>query len=212
MKIPSNAQAVLFDMDGVIFNTEDLAHKVFTHLANVFVGVFEESDHVEILGTAESNWSNYFVSKWNLSISNKEFAGIFWENLENETKEHLKFMPGFEELIGKIKNKGLKVALVTSTPRINFNFLDKKFSLIQLFDVIVTGDEIAHGKPNPDPYLLAISRLGVAPESCVVIEDALSGVRSGKAAGCYVIAVPTKHATGLDYSDADLVVTSLNDI
>lgn len=212
MKLPSGTKAVLFDMDGVIFNTEDLAHNVFMKLASQFGSIFEETDHKAILGTAQSIWSQYFVEKWQLTTSNDEFASLFWQLLRKETDLYLEIMPGFLKFIQEVREDGLFTALVTSTPRLNMDPLLKKFVICDLFDVIVTGDEIKHGKPNPEPYLLAVQRLNLNSRDCVVIEDAISGVKSAKAAGCYVIAIPTVHASGLDYSEADKVVQSFDEL
>lgn len=212
MQLPIGTKAILFDMDGVIFNSEDLAHDVFHVLSTKYKTVFSEDDHQAILGTAENYWSQYFVKKWNLKTSDKVFSAFFWELLAIERDKRLELMPGFEKLIKQIHTFGQKTALVTSTPRSAFELMNNKFNLKGLFDVIVTGDEVNSGKPDPEPYLLAIERLGMDPNECIVIEDAVSGVKSGKAAGCYVIAVPTLHAKGLDYSEADRVVSNLEEV
>lgn len=212
MQLPNGTKAILFDMDGVIFNSEDLAHDVFLGLSIKYKSDFLEDDHKAILGTAESYWSQYFVTKWKLSMSDKEFSTLFWDLLSVERDKRLEFMPGFEKLIGQIRGIGLKTALVTSTPRPVLTLMNIKFNVKSLFDVIVTGDEVSSGKPDLEPYLLAVRRLEMEPNECIVIEDAISGVKSGKAAGCYVIAVPTVHAKGLDYSEADRMVSDLEEV
>ncbi|MCX6714327.1 MAG: HAD family phosphatase [Candidatus Uhrbacteria bacterium] len=212
MKLPPDTKVVLFDMDGVIFNTEDLAHNVFAELAQNFGKIFEEADHKTILGTSQDNWSQYFVTKWDLNTSFNEFASLFWQTLKKETLIHSKLLPGFQECIHKVRKNGLRTALVTSTPITSVDPLLEKFELRELFDVVVTGDEIIHGKPDPEPYLLAMKRLNLKSNECVVIEDALGGVKSAKSAGCYVIAVPTTHALGLDYSEADCILRTLKEI
>lgn len=199
-------------MDGVLFNTEDLAHGVFEKLANEFENQFKEDDHKAILGTSEKFWSEYFIKKWNLTMKSKDFASLFWEGLEKEAENRLKLMPGAIECLQKAKKKHYKIALVTSSPKRVVETKLERLTLHGFFDVIVTGDEILRGKPDPEPYLIAMKRLGLQKNECVVIEDALSGVRSGKSAGCYVVAVPTKHANGLDYSEADAVIGSLDEI
>lgn len=212
MKLPLGTKAVLFDMDGVIFNTEDLAHNVFAKLSLEYGTKFEEADHKAILGTAQSIWSNYFVEKWQLSISSEEFASLFWLLLRKEADLNLNMMPGFLKFIQELRENSVSTALVTSTPRVNADPLLKKFVLHELFDVIVTGEEIHHGKPSPEPYLLAVQRLNLDSRECAVIEDAISGVKSAKAAGCYVIAIPTVHAFGLDYSEADKVIQNFDEL
>lgn len=212
MNFPSNTKAVLFDMDGVLFNTEDLAHDVFEKLAKEFGNEFREDDHKVILGTPQKFWIGYLMEKWNLLMKSEDFALLFWDKLEKEAENRLELMPGALECVHRAKNGLYKIALVTSTPMKVVEPKLKRLGMHDLFDVIVTGDQTMNGKPHPDPYLMAMKRLGVEKNECVVIEDALSGVRSGKAAGCYVIAVPTKHAEGLDYSEADVLISSLHEI
>lgn len=212
MDLPIGTKAILFDMDGVIFNSEDLSHDVFFGLSKKYHVEFMEDDHKAILGTTESYWSHYFVQKWNLPMTDREFTKIVWNLLSIERDKRLEFMPGFERLISQMHDIGLKTALVTSTPRPIFELMNNKFNLKNLFDIIVTGDEVISGKPDPEPYLLAVKRLEMKPNECIVIEDAMSGVRSGKAAGCYVVAVPTRHAIGLEYKEADRVVSNLEEI
>lgn len=212
MNIPSNAKAVLFDMDGVIFNTEDLAHNVFHELAIRFQGLFDEDDHKNILGTTELYWSQYFCNKWNLLISNNDFSEIFWNELRIATSDHLNLMPGFSDCIQIFRERGYETAIVTSTPKVSVLPLLERFNLLGLFDTIVAGDDVKNGKPFPDPYILAAKRLNQDSKDCVVIEDALSGVKSGRSAGCFVIAIPTIHALGLDYSDADIVIKNFSEI
>lgn len=211
MIFPLQTKVVLFDMDGVLFNTEDLSHDVFDKLAKEFGNEFNEEDHKAILGTPQKFWSSFFIEKWNVSMNEENFASIFWDRLEVEAEKRLVMMPGAMECLKNVK-KFYKTALVTSSPMKVVETKLNRFGIMDLFDVVVTGDEILNGKPHPDPYLIAIKHLGVQKSECVVIEDAVSGVRSGKSAGCYVIAVPTKHAMGLDYSEADVLIRSLEEI
>src|SRR3989338_1203207 len=208
VNFPANTKAVLFDMDGVIFNTEDLAHDAFVKLGLEFGGTFEETDHKAILGSTQSYWSHYLMEKWSVSMGEGEFRALFWKLLEEQTKNKIAFMPGFFDCIENIHAKSFKIALVTSSPRFEVESLLKRFNIHHFFDEIVAGDEISRGKPDPSPYLLAMKRLSLSPGDCVVIEDSLSGVRSGKAAVCFVIAVPTSHADGLNYEEADVVLKS----
>lgn len=211
MIFPVQTKAVLFDMDGVLFNTEDLSHDVFDKLAKEFGNEFKEEDHKAILGTPQKFWASFFIQKWNVSMNEDDFASIFWERLEKEAEKHLVMMPGAMGCLKKVK-KSFKTALVTSSPMKVVETKLNRFGIMDLFDVIVTGDEVLNGKPHPDPYLIAMKHLGVQKSECVIIEDSVSGVRSGKSAGCYVVAVPTKHATGLDYSEADVLIRSFAEI
>jgi HAD superfamily hydrolase (TIGR01509 family) len=212
MNLPNNIKAVMFDMDGVIFNTEDIAHEVFSLLAERFNSVFNEDHHKAILGTSEKFWSEYICNTFQFPLSPEEFRNEFWNEMYRASDSQLRLMSGIPRIFDELEEKGIKIALVTSTPMHQTKELLEKFGLFDRFLVKITGDQIKNGKPDPEPYVKAIQMLNLQAHECVVIEDAISGVKSGKAAGCYVIAVPTKHALGLDYSMADRIVSSLDDI
>ena len=211
MTIPFVPKAILFDMDGVLFNTEDLAHDLFQMIAKRFDSVFTEEDHQTICGTPERFWSHYLNTKWNTAITEAEFASQFWKELRFLEETNVVLLENVKNCFEYLQSKEICMAVVTSTPRKLTEELLNQFSLMNYFTVLITGDEIVNGKPNPEPYQNAIRQLGLIASDCIVIEDALSGVRSGKAAGCFVVAIPTAHTIGLDYSEADLVVQNLNE-
>jgi len=212
MKIPLQTKAILFDMDGVIFNTEDLAHDVFGSLSHKFGYSFEEDDHRTILGSSQEFWSEYLVNRFKSDLNANEFALLFWSELHKVTNSDLKLMPGVRESIHLFKEHGLILCLVSNSPRTYIEDLLGTFDLLKMFDCIVASEDTVNGKPSPEPYLKAAELIQVDPSMCVVIEDSINGVRSAKAAGCFALAVPTVHALGLDYHMADIVIHSLNEI
>ena len=211
-KIPSNVKAVLFDLDGVIFNTEDLAHHVFSSLSERYHYQFTELDHRNILGSAEVYWSTYMVDRLDSGLSADQFAELFWKELGMCTEKNLKLMPSVLDCFTSIDSLGLKKCLVTSSRRDYVLKLLNKFEILDEFVYIVTSDDYQIGKPDPEPYLLAVHYLDYDAQDCAVIEDSINGVRSGKAAGCFVIAVPTTHADGIDYSEADQIIKNLDEV
>ncbi len=212
MKIPSTTKAVLFDMDGVLFNTEDLAHKVFSSLSKKFDYPFQEQDHKAILGSSEDFWSHYMIDRLKTDVTAAQFASLFWNELQIEANQHLNLMPGVLNCFQVINQIGLKKCLVSSSHRLYIEKLLNKFEILDQFDFIVAGEDTKHGKPSPEPYLLAVELLQLSENQCSVIEDSLNGVHSAKLAGCHVIAVPTVHSIGIDYSEADIVINNLDDI
>jgi beta-phosphoglucomutase-like phosphatase (HAD superfamily) len=108
-------------------------------------------------------------------------------------------MPGAREAIDRCRDLGLKIGLATSAIRAHADRTLGETGLSGLFDAQATGDEVARGKPEPDLFLLAASRLGASPASCVVFEDAPNGVAASIAAGMQVIAVPNASTEGLDF-------------
>jgi HAD superfamily hydrolase (TIGR01509 family) len=107
---------------------------------------------------------------------------------------HLAPVPGLLELLDAARVGGAVTALVTSAPQANIDFTLDGLSLRSRFDAIVTGAEVTRGKPDPEIYLLAARRLGVPPPACVVLEDSLAGITSGRRAGMTVVGLSTTHA------------------
>ena len=127
-------------------------------------------------------------------------------------KTDLQGMPGIVDSIKRLKKDGYKLGIGTSLTRNYLTIVLDKLNVSQFFDVIVTGDEITNGKPHPDTYLTVAKKLGVQPNECVVIEDAKSGIQSAKAAGCVCIAIKNPNALPQDTTQADKVISSLDEI
>lgn len=212
MRLPLNIKVALFDLDGVIFNTEDLAHVVFARLSKRYKFVFNEDDHKTVLGSSEAFWSSYMTNKCSSRMKASQFAEEFWKELRYEANKNIKLMHGVLDCFRVLKIKGIEKCLVTSSPREYVKELLNRFEIYSEFVYIVSGEDVQANKPAPDSYLFATEKMNVSPKDCVVIEDSINGVRSGRSAGCYVIAVPTIHASGIDFSVADAVVQGLEEI
>jgi HAD superfamily hydrolase (TIGR01509 family) len=117
-------------------------------------------------------------------------------------------MPGLYEILNAFHRR-LKLAVATGAQREFLDIALDTLGIRKYFDVLQTADGLERGKPDPEIYLLACRRLGLAPEKCVVLEDAANGVRAGKAAGCPVIAVPSDYTRRQDFSEADWIEPDL---
>lgn len=120
-------------------------------------------------------------------------------------------MTGLLELLDFLESNNIRKAIATSSNKTWVNILLSRANILNRFDFIVTGEDVKVGKPDPEIYLKATSLLNVSANSCLVLEDAINGIRSGKAAGCMVVAVPDEHTAHQDFSEADHVVPSLAD-
>ncbi len=120
-------------------------------------------------------------------------------------------MPGATELVRALASQGARLAVGSSAPRANIDLMLSGMNVTQLFEAIVGGDDVPHGKPHPDVFLLAAERLGLEPRRCVVIEDAPVGVEAAKRAGMVCIGVMTHHGRDA-LSKADLIVANLIDL
>jgi HAD superfamily hydrolase (TIGR01509 family) len=124
----------------------------------------------------------------------------------------LDVLPGIVALLDAAVAEGLPVAIASSSPRDWVEPHLERLGLLQRFRTVCTRDDVATGKPAPDLYQLAVSRLGVAPASAVAIEDSINGCVAAHAAGLAVVAVPSPFLVGLDFATADLVVGSASEL
>ena len=169
-------RALCFDLDGIIIDSEPL-HERAIQLTSQHLGGREltPAEILSIKGTIEE-------LELVIAYRNGIFAGLF---------DEIGLIPGAREFIETARARGLRLALTTSALASNQRRAFAKFGLAPFFEVVVTGEDITRGKPDPEPYLLTAARLGVDPAESLVIEDSLNGVRSGKAAGCRVAALTT---------------------
>lgn len=151
---------------------------------------------------------NYFDLKLDPKEIYEKRSLIFFDLLLNR----LELMPGAINSLDLVKDGGLLIALATSGNQKYVDIVLDKFTLSSYFDVIVTGDDVKKGKPDPETFLVTVERLRLNPAECLVLEDATSGIKSAKDAGCKCIAVKNKHTPSQDLSKADKVLDSLEEL
>lgn len=181
-----NKKTVLFDFDGVIADTE--------HQYDVFIdalGDKYESGLPHFSAHIKGKTLPNIIEQYFSHLSPEGKANIEAEMRTFELAMDYRFIPGADLLISRLKENGHRLGLVTSSLNYKMEVALQTMNLHDTFDVMVTGDDIAKGKPDPMCYLLAAEKLGQVPSNCIVIEDSISGVQSGKAAGMKVIAVAT---------------------
>ncbi len=185
-------KAVVFDMDGVIFDSEKI-YRILEHEQIRKYGLDEsKADYFcEIIagGTKETN-RRHFEEVFHSDVDYYEFREGVMSGVDDYAEKHgYELKPGVVELLKHLKEKGIKVALATSTTRERGYKHLKRHGLYEYFDEFVFGDMIKNGKPNPDIYLKACELLDVKPEEAIGIEDSINGVISSHAAGLYTIMV-----------------------
>ena len=126
-------------------------------------------------------------------------------------KDSIQALPGVVELIESIGKAGFQLAIVSSTPKENIELITTTLGITKYFSLFINGDDVKEGKPSPQCFLLAANKMGVEPKNCVVIEDAVVGVRAAKRAGMYCIAVANTTPKE-DIAEADFVIDSLEEI
>ena len=187
-----NIKAVLFDMDGLMVDTESLATEAFIHSAKKQGYDMTKEETLLVLGFTTKSiydfWENYFK---NSDVSGKQLVDDHYKYIENILfTTGPRKMPYIEELLKYLKESNYKVAVASSSNMDHIINNMEKTGLKKYIDEFASGAEVENGKPAPDVFLLAAERLGVKPENCLVLEDSKSGVIAGSSAGAKVIMVP----------------------
>lgn len=183
MKITDKKIGCMFDLDGVLIDSERMYTKIWEAIEDQWpTGV--DNFAYKIKGTTLEDILDHYFPDENVR------AQVVKELYRLESLMIYQPMPGAMELLDNLRSRNIPVALVTSSNDLKMQHLWSDMpELKEKFDVIITGDEVTHSKPNPEGYLTAAHRLGVDPKQCVVFEDSLQGVKAGKAAGAFVVGV-----------------------
>ena len=201
--------AVLFDMDGLLVDTEPLWLETETEVMARLGAHWTKEDQEYLLGGSMERTVSYVLAKAAKPAAPEEIARWMMEGMLKRAAEgRVVVQPGARELLEEVAAAGVPYALVTSSQR---EFAEAVMQGTGLrFPVTVTAAEVARTKPDPEPYQLAAKLLDAAPENCVALEDSPNGVASATAAGCLVIAVPS--LVPIPPAERRLVVPSLRDI
>jgi HAD superfamily hydrolase (TIGR01509 family) len=205
-------RAVIFDMDGLLLDTETLWHEAETELFERHGGEFTWDDKMAVIGTSFAFTADYFSDR--LGLPREQGPRLVQEMIElmhERVKRQVDARPGAVELVERLRDlDGVRLGLASNSPRFLVDDALATAGLTDAFEVTVSSDDVEHSKPAPDIYLSACERLGVEPSEALALEDSPSGIASAKAAGLTCIAVPQFAET--DVSAADRVVDSLEDL
>ena len=183
-------EAVIFDMDGVIADSEHLHFEAEKAILQAHGIEAPWSEWHKFTGLTDEKIFRYIVDNYtDGSYSPGELMEAKYGMFITLLIEKVQPIPGVLEFIQQARSSFKKLAVTTSSLVRTQQVVFDKFQLTECFDVIVTGDHITHGKPHPEPYLKTVAELGLPAERCTVFEDSLNGIKSAKEAGCKVIGV-----------------------
>jgi HAD superfamily hydrolase (TIGR01509 family) len=204
-------RATVFDMDGLMFNTEDVYWRVGTELLRRRGCRFSRELSDAMMGRPPQTCFDVMIRWHSLDETWQELAAESEEIFLGLLDRHLAPMPGLMELLAALEKAGIGKAIGTSSSRRSLEAILSRFTMQPRFQFVLTAEDITRGKPDPEIYLKAAARFGIAPREMLVLEDSQTGCRSAAAAGAMVVAVPGAHSISQDFSVARLVLSSLAD-
>ena len=208
-------KAVLFDMDGLMVDTESLSTEAFINSAKAQGYNMTKEETLKVLGFTKANiyqfWIDYFQGT---NVDGKKLVDDHYEYIENVLYTvGPEKMPFVEELLKYLKENNYKIAVASSSDTADIKNNLEKTKLEKYIDEIASGAEVENGKPAPDVFLLAAKRLGVDPKDCLILEDSKAGIKAGKASGAMVFMVPDMFTVDKECEDtADRILTNLGEV
>jgi HAD superfamily hydrolase (TIGR01509 family) len=204
-------RAVVFDMDGLMFNTEDVYYLVGTELMRRRGCQYTKELSDAIMGRPPQACFETMIRWHSLEEDWQAMARESEDIFVSLLDRWLAPMPGLTDLLDALEAAALPKAICTSSTRRLLRACLSRFGLEPRFQFTLTAENITHGKPHPEIYLKAAERFGTRPEEMLVLEDSQTGTRSAAAAGAFVVAVPGEHSQGHDFTAASLVADGLTD-
>lgn len=202
-------KAIIFDMDGVISDTNQIHAQIESELLKLFnINISEEEIIAKYSGVRTDHFFRKLLQQNNIEhdvgelINDKHHK--FISKLE---QEGAKSIPGVVKLIGELQKIGFKLAVASGSEKRLVKLILEQVGVIDKFDEIISAEEVTHGKPHPDIFLLAAEKLSVSPEECVVIEDSINGMQAANAAGMKCIGL-----TNDKQMPADIIISSFSEI
>lgn len=202
----SRYTAVVFDLDGVLWDGEPIYHEAFNIVLKPYGHRVTEEEYTHIIGNSvEAAW-DWVLKRFHLTESPGRFYRAYDEAVLEMLAEPAETLPGARELIQELHRRGIPVGLASASLREWVDATIKGLGLADAFGATVSASEVEHAKPAPDLYLAAAAQLGVSPEQCIAVEDTRAGVSAAKAAGMFAIQLRAASTALPPIADADLVI------
>ena len=206
--------AAIFDMDGLIVDTETPEYLAWKAIYARYGLDFPLASWIQNVGRNDGPFDPLAPFRAKDADAGPEEVAALWRQERDALldRDFLRPLPGVVSLVTSLRRSGLRTAVASSSRYSRVRDLVSRLGLGTYFDAIAAGDEVPHGKPAPDVYLLAARRLDTPSLACVAFEDSHNGLRAAKAAGMWCVVVPSPLTRALDFSAADRVVGSLAEV
>jgi HAD superfamily hydrolase (TIGR01509 family) len=212
--MPQPLRVVIFDLDGVLADSEPWWNEIDAKLLAEYGVTYRGEYHRDVLGVSYGLAVEFYKKAFGLSVPNDEMMRRRGEIAADFFANRIDVFHSTRPVLQELRQMNLQLAVATSSVSASARPFLVRHGLAAFFEVVVTGEEVEHGKPHPDIYLRAAEKLGIAADACLVIEDALSGIAAAKAAKMRVAAIPdTRFVDPRDYKkEADYLLGSLSEI
>jgi HAD superfamily hydrolase (TIGR01509 family) len=206
-------EAVVFDLDGVLIDSEPVWEEVRRGLVAERGGHWAPDAQRRLMGMSTQEWARYLSEDLGVGLPPGEVAALVVDRMAARYRERIPFLPGAVDAVHRLA-AGWPLGLASSAPAVLIETVLQAAGLRSYFKVTMSTEQVPHGKPAPDIYLTVTARLGVPPSSSAAVEDSSNGLRSAAAAGLHVIAIPhPKYPPDPDaLAAASLVLPSLADL
>lgn len=184
-------KGAIFDMDGLLFDTERLYRESWQEIAVQFGLTPDPQFPWAVAGTSGEGMQEV-VRQYYPQVDAQAFIARVVARVESMVEQHVPQKPGMREILEYLRNKQAKIAVASSSSQKTILHNLQKAQAESYFDAVVSGEQVENGKPAPDIFLAAAAKIGLAPQECYVLEDGVNGARAGIAAGCTTVMVPER--------------------
>lgn len=207
-------KAVIFDMDGVIIDSEPLHHKAYYDMFNEVDIKVSKEFYESFTGQSTINICKRLCDHFSLIESPETLVGIKRKHYKQffESNSDLTLIDGVLDLIKEYHSNGLTLVLASSAAMTSINQIFERFELEQYFVAKLSGGDLKQSKPHPEIFINAVQASGYSKNECIVIEDSTNGIEAAKGAGVFCVGFDSFHSKNQDYSKADLVIKDFNEI
>jgi len=206
--------AIIFDLDGLLADSEPWWNQIDAKLLAEYGSDYHGEYHREVLGVSYPLAIDFYKKAFGITATTEEMMKRRGEIATEFFRDKVGLFSGAKEVLEELKKMKLRLAVATSSVASSARPFLNRHQITKFFDVVVTGDEVEHGKPAPDIYLAAAKKLNVSTADCLVIEDAFSGIAAAKAAKMRVVAIPDRRFVDpAEYErQADYVLNTLQQL
>jgi HAD superfamily hydrolase (TIGR01509 family) len=202
--------AVVLDIDGLMVDTEPISRLAWDRVLERYGRILDDDLHTRIIGYRIDESVIMIIDEYDIPASPAEIKQLKKVEYDQILAHGVPVMPGLYDLVAAINRNGLPWAVATSSPHAHAQEILQQLELSDSCAAIAGGDEVPHGKPAPDIYLLAAKRLGIPPQNCLALEDSPPGCRAALAAGMMTLAIPNGDTQKADFPQVHKVFKSLS--